>query len=109
MQPFSVTVHHGPFLLIVATGDGLFCDAMGMIDLGATIAQTRKYQRILFDSIAATFRISTDEAAQLGEHLAARLVAMQRVASVVQQRSPGGVGERAALGAGLNIRTFTDL
>jgi hypothetical protein len=67
------------------------------------------YERVLFDSKGATFHLSPDEAAQVGQHIASRLAGVLRVGSVVQQRSPGGAGERAAREAGLNIRTFTDL
>lgn len=109
MQPFSVTVQHGPFLLLVAIGDGAYCDALGMIDMAAAIFHEAGYERVLFDSKGATFRLSREEAAKIGQHIALRLAGARCVGTVVQQRSPGGAGEHAAQAAGLNIRTFTDL
>ena len=63
----------------------------------------------LFDGIAVQFHMSTEDADALGRHIAAKLAGLERVASVVQQRSRGGAGEAAARQAGLAIATFTDL
>lgn len=108
-MPFTVTVHHGPFLLVVATGDGTIFDVLGMIDLAAKVVQMQNYTRVLFDSTSVDVRMSADEAALAGQHLAGALRGLEKVASVVRARSAGKAGEQAALAAGLHIKTFTDL
>ena len=106
---FSVTVHHGPFLLIVALGDGMIRDVLGMIDLAARVAQMQDYRRVLFDSTSVRFHLSEEEAELSGKHVAAALFGMEKVASVVRVRSVGKVGEKAARAGGLQIGTFMEL
>ena len=105
---FTVSVHHGPFLLVVATGEGLVCDVMGMIDFAAKVADVQNNNRILFDASGAEMALTPEEGAAAGAHAARKLKGAQ-VAMVVAARPTGGAGEKAARDAGLQLSTFTDL
>ena len=105
---FTVSVHHGPFLLVVATGEGLVCDVMGMIDFAAKVADFQSYNRILFDAAGAELVLTTEEASAIGVHAAHKLNGA-KVAFVGSAPSEPGAGEKAARAAGLHISTFADL
>jgi hypothetical protein len=105
---FTVSVHHGPFLLVVATGEGLVGDVMGMIDFAAKVAAFQSCNRILFDTAGAEMTLTPEEATAAGAHAARKLSGAQ-VAFVVAARPTGGAGEKAARAGGLQLSTFTSL
>jgi hypothetical protein len=107
--PFSVTVHHGPFLLVVATGDAMICDALGMIDLASRICDLQSYRHALFDLLSVSQHFQGPELQAIASHAAAKLSSVERVASVMQPTAETGRFCRAANEAGLSMRSFSDM
>jgi len=105
----TVTAHHGPFLLMVGTGDADVCDIFGLIDMASRLAAMKPYRRVLLDLISVNVRFSPEQHRAVGTHLAVALSGAEKVAVVVNQRLRVGTGERAAVNAGLNLKTFVDL
>ena len=106
---FSLTVHHGPYLLLVATGEAMVCDVLGMLDMAAQAAKHQKYTRAMFDLMAVKIDFSFSDHVMIGMRAAEVLKGMERVATVVNTDFRVGTSERAAQKDGLALQTFTDL
>lgn len=106
-MPFTATVHHGPYLLLVATGTAKVCDVLGLIDLAARVAEVQGYQRTLFDLISVEVQLTPLDKARLGEHAAKQLAHIEKAASVVSEIY--AETKREAKEPDLRFRTFTDL
>ena len=106
---FLVTVHHGPFLLVVASGPAKLGDFLGAIDVVRTESHERGDGRALLDLLAVETKLSPEEHQKLGRYLAEALGHLERVASVVPDQFRVHSSELSAQSAGLNIRTFLAL
>lgn len=106
---FSVTVHHGTHLLIVADGEAKVHDVMAVIDLTARIAIEASYRRAVLDLRGVQQNFSFTEHMRIGMHAADALRELERVASVVSATQKVGVGERSAQKGGLALQAFTDI
>lgn len=109
MTALSLTIHHGAFLQVAATGPATLADLCGMADLLGTIAERRAYRRALMNLLGVEIALSFTDHLQLGSYVAQQLRRLERVASVVPQRYRSGTSEKAAQKAGLQLRTFTSL
>ncbi len=106
--PFALTVHHGPYLVVVGSGHAQLCDLLGLFDFAASLSGSCQYQRALVDLYGVEIGFSFTDHLSLGMHAAQALRRLDRVASVVHPRYRVGTSERAAQKAGLQLRTFID-
>lgn len=106
---FSITVHHGPPLLIVASGEAQVYDVMAVCDLTARIAREASCHRAVLDLRGVQQGFSFTDHMRIGMHAADALCDLERVASVVDARQKVGIGERSAQKAGLMLQAFTEL
>jgi hypothetical protein len=109
MSPFSVSVHHGPYLLLVATGDGTLDDLMGLVDLAQRLSSEKGYRRVLADLISINVLFSEDEYRQLQRHAVEVLFHLDRMAYTVPACYATGKPSPPALHGGVAVRTFSDL
>jgi hypothetical protein len=109
MSPFSVSVHHGPYLLLVATGDAALDDLIGLVDLAATLSREQEYRRVLADLISINLLFSDEEYRQLQLHAVKTLFRLDRMAYTVPACYATGKPTPPALRGGVAVRTFTDL
>jgi hypothetical protein len=107
-QAFSLSVHHGPFLLIVIMGPAMVCDLMGMTDLAARICNIQGYERALFDATTSRVEMTPGDREALSLHSAEVLGHLKKLAIVVDdpQRLDA---EHVARRVGLRLRMFADL
>ena len=61
MSPFSVSVHHGPYLHLVGSGDARLSDLRGLVDLAARIAADVGSRRVLADLISIFVLFSVED------------------------------------------------
>jgi hypothetical protein len=108
-SPFSLSVHHGPYLLLVATGDANLRDIAGLVDLAARIATEKGYRRVLADLISIEVRFSDEEYRQLQLSAVQTLSHLERMAYTVPACYAQGKGSPPALRGGVSVRTFSDL
>jgi hypothetical protein len=109
MSPFSVSVHHGPYLLLVATGDGTLQDLIGLVDLAQRLSREKGYTRVLADLISINVLFSEDEYRELQRHAVEALRHLHRMAYTVPACYATGKPTPPALRGGVAVRTFTDL
>jgi hypothetical protein len=109
MSPFSVTVHHGTYLLLVATGDARLSDLLGLVDLAARIVKLEGHKRVLADLISITVLFSDDEFRELQIRAAKTLSGLQRLGYTVPACYNQGKGDPPAQANGVFVRSFSDL
>ena len=108
-MPFQITIHHGPFLHAVASGEAHLGDLLGGIAMVRAVAAEYGYRRALLDLLGTQPKLSFSEHLRLGEALAASLCQLERVASAVPPQARVGTSEKAARHGGLELRAFTAL
>jgi hypothetical protein len=109
MAPFSVTVHHGPYLHLVATGGARLSDLLGLVDLAARVVKVEGDRRVLADLISIHVLFSDDEFRQLQLHAAKTLQQLERLAYTVPACYNEGKGDPPTLPDGVAVRSFTKL
>jgi hypothetical protein len=109
MSPFSVSVHHGPYLLLVATGDARLTDLLELVELAGRLSRERGYRRVLADLISINVLFSDDDYRQLQLHAVKALFHLDRMAYTVPACYNTGKATPPALRGGVAVRTFTDL
>lgn len=109
MSPFSVSVHHGPYLLLVATGDGTLADLMGLVDLAQRLSREKGYTRVLADLISINVLFSDEEYRELQRHAVQVLFELERMAYTVPACYATGKPLPPAPRGGVAVRTFSDL
>lgn len=108
---FNVAVQfEGAYLLIIASGSAALPELCALADFGATVASLRGCNRALFDMLALRNQMTREERYQLGNHIAASLSNLARVAAVLppQEVTSWGAGDVAA-DRGLRLRMFENL
>lgn len=106
---FSITVHHGPYILLVAKGRANLADLHGLIELAATVTQEAHSSRALVDMMSVEFRHGDAEDRELGSHAARSLRHLSRVAFAVCSNFRQQSGARVAQDAGVELQTFDNL
>ena len=106
---YSLTVHHGPYLLLVGTGEAFVCDILGTLDMAAQVARHQNYTRVMFDLMSVEIDFSFADHTLIGMRAAEVLEGLERVATVVNADFQVGTSERAAQKQGLVLKTFSDL
>jgi hypothetical protein len=109
MSPFSVSVHHGPYLLLVATGDATLDDLVRLVDLAQRLSREKGYTRVLADLISIEVLFSEDEYRELQRHAVEALRHLDRMAYTVPACYATGKPAPPALRGGVAVRTFSDL
>jgi hypothetical protein len=110
MSTFSLSVHHGPYLLLVATGEADLNDIAGLVDLAASIASQKGYKRVLADLISIDVLFSDEEYRQLQLAAVHTLAHLERMAYTVPAcYAQGKATPPAPPRGGVAVRTFSDL
>jgi hypothetical protein len=109
MPPFSVSVHHGPYLLLVATGDAALDDLVGLVDLAQRLSREKGYTRVLADLISIEVLFSEDDYRKLQLYAVEALRHLDRMAYTVPACYATGKPAPPALRGGVAVRTFSDL
>lgn len=109
MSAFTVSLHHGTYALAVASGPALICDALGLLEMVGRVTKEQGNDRALLDMISVEILLTPAEHVRVGEHAAAALGHLTKVAAVVPESLRVGTGERAAQDKGLILKTFTNL
>ena len=109
MSSFSVSIHHGPYLLLVATGDGTLEDLIGLVGLAQRLSREKGYTRVLADLISINVLFSDEEYRQLQRHAVGALSHLDRMAYTVPACYATGKPPPPALRGGVAVRTFSDL
>src|SRR4051812_49216865 len=101
-MPFAVAIaHERDHLAVSASGPATLPDALGLIDLAATIAKMAGYRRVLLNMLQVEIAFAFTEHLQIGARAAEKLAGMERVASIVDPRFRIGTSEKAAQKMGL--------
>lgn len=109
MTPFSVSVHHGPYLLLVAIGDATLDDLLGLVDLADRLSREKGSSRVLADLISINVLFSDEEYRELQRHAVQVLSHLERMAYTVPACYATGKPSPPALRGGVAVRTFSDL
>lgn len=107
--PFALSVHPGPFLMVVASGRGALADVLSAVELLAAVAARDGHARALLDLTGVEIALSPIDQLTLRTHIAYALQRFERVASVVPAPYRVGGGHQGAQVGGSNIRTFAAL
>jgi hypothetical protein len=109
MSPFSLSVHHGPYLLLVATGEARLSDLLGLVDLAKRIVEIEGHKRVLADLISITVQFSDDEFRQLQMYAAKTLSSLEQLAYTVPACYNKGKADPPITVNGVVVRSFSDL
>lgn len=109
MTSFSLTIHHGPYLLLVATGEAKLSDLMGLVDLAARISRDDGDRRVLADLISIKVLFSDDDFRRLQVYAAKTLSHLERVAYTVPACYIRGKEAPPGEEAGIVVRSFSEL
>jgi hypothetical protein len=106
---FSVTVHHGAYLLLVARGAATLSDLRCLLELTATVTRNEHYRRVLVDMMSVEFVHGAGEDRGLGHQAARSLQHLSRVAFAVCRTFRQCSGAQIALQSGLDLQVFDSL
>jgi hypothetical protein len=106
---FSVTVHHGAYLLLVARGPATLSDLRKLLELTATVTQKEHYGRALVDMMSVEFVHGDTQDRELGDQAARTLQHLSRVAFAVCGTFRQDSGAQVARQSGLDLQVFDSL
>jgi hypothetical protein len=106
---FSLTVHHGSYLLIVARGAATLSDLRSLLELTATVTKSEHYGRALVDMMSVEFVHGDDEDRGLGLQAARSLQHLSRVAFAVCGTFRQDSGAQIARESGLDLQISDSL
>jgi hypothetical protein len=109
MAPFSVTVHHGPYLHLVGSGDAKLSDLRGLVDLAARIAADVGSRRVLADLISINVLFSDEDFRKLQIYAVETLADLERLAYTVPACYNKDKSDPPVQRQGLTARAFTAL
>jgi hypothetical protein len=109
MAPFSVTVHHGPFLLLVASGSAALSDLRGVVDLAAQLSRNPGYTRVLADLISIEVLFPDEDFRALQLYAAQTLHPLEKLAFTVPACYIRGKGSPPRQPGMAHLRAFTQL
>jgi hypothetical protein len=106
---FNIAVQHqGPCLLVTTSGHAELPELCALADFPAAVGRHRTCTRAMFDLLALQPKLSAEEHAGLGKHLAATLGGFERVAVVLADEADM-LAATIAASQGLPLRTFSTL
>lgn len=106
---FAVTVHHGPYVLLVASGRASLVDLRGLIDLAADVTRQAQCTRALVDMMSVQYVHGDQDDRALGAHAAKALKHVSRIGVAVCHTFRQESGAQVARESGLELRTFDSL
>jgi len=109
MSPFSVSVHHGPYLHLVGSGDARLSDLRGLVDLAARIAADVGSRRVLADLISINVLFSDEDFRKLQIYAVETLFELERLAYTVPACYNKDKSDPPVHREGLTARAFTSL
>lgn len=109
MAPFSVTVHHGPYLHLVGSGDAKLSDLRGLVDLAARIAADVGNRRVLADLISINVLFPDEDFRKLQIYAVETLFDLERLAYTVPACYNQNKSDPPVHREGLTARAFTGL
>lgn len=105
----QVSIHHGPFLLLVGVGRARVCDYLGLVELLSAVTLREGHHRALIDAKAVDQNLSEPELREVAERAAKALGHLDRVALVVGTPGRLAATQSVARSAGEHFRIFLDL
>jgi hypothetical protein len=109
MSPFSVTIHHGPYLHLVGSGDANLSDLRGLVDLAARVAADAGNRRVLADLISINVLFSDEDFRKLQIYAVETLFGLERLAYTVPACYNRDKSDPPVHRNGLTARAFTGL
>ena len=109
MSPFSVTVHHGPYLHLVGSGHANLSDLRGLVDLAARVAADAGTRRVLADLISINVLFPDEDFRRLQVYAVETLSGLERLAYTVPACYNKDKSDPPAHLGGLTARAFTGL
>jgi hypothetical protein len=106
---FSLTVHRGSYLLLVASGVATLGDLRSLLELTATVTKKEHYGRALVDMMSVEFLHRDKEDRGLGHQAARSLQHLSRVAFAVCGTFRQESGAQIARQSGLDLQIFESL
>ena len=107
-MPWKLEFESLPELLrVVATGEAVLADFIGLIDVVGVRTERTGHRRVLVNLLGVTEGLKFTDHFSLGDEVARKLGHLERVASVVPEERRTRTSEKVANAQGVRLKVFT--